>query len=44
MRYKEAFNDFTGVHFVDEPAHGKSNFWLNAIMLDAELAEERMFC
>ncbi|HOG23812.1 MAG TPA: LegC family aminotransferase [Candidatus Omnitrophota bacterium] len=41
MRYKEAFNDFTGVHFVDEPAHGKSNFWLNAIMLDAELAEER---
>jgi len=41
MRYKEAFNNFSGVHFVDEPAHGKSNFWLNAIMLDSELAGER---
>ncbi|HOG24358.1 MAG TPA: DegT/DnrJ/EryC1/StrS family aminotransferase, partial [Candidatus Omnitrophota bacterium] len=41
MRYKEAFNNFSDVHFVDEQAHGKSNFWLNAIMLDAELAGER---
>lgn len=41
MRYKDAFKNVPGVRFIDEPAHGKSNFWLNAIMLDRELAGER---
>lgn len=41
QRYKEAFARVEGVRFVDEPAYGTSNFWLNAIVLDRELAAER---
>lgn len=41
MRYKKAFQNIAGVRFVDEPDFGKSNFWLNAILLDADTAAER---
>ncbi len=41
QRYKEAFAAVEGVRFVDEPHYGKSNFWLNAILLNEEVAIER---
>lgn len=41
MRYKNAFQEVAGIRFVDEPAFGKSNFWLNAILLDPEVSAER---
>ncbi|OGX12931.1 MAG: aminotransferase DegT [Omnitrophica bacterium RIFOXYB12_FULL_50_7] len=41
MRYKKSFQDVAGVRFVDEPGFSKSNFWLNAILLDADTAAER---
>lgn len=41
MRYKKAFQGMAGVRFVDEPSFGKSNFWLNAILLDKDRAAER---
>ena len=34
MRYKKAFSALPGIRFFDEPAHAKSNFWLNALLLD----------
>ena len=33
-RYMHAFRDISGVHLVKEPAHSKSNYWLNALLLD----------
>ncbi|MFA7254792.1 MAG: LegC family aminotransferase [Candidatus Omnitrophota bacterium] len=41
MRYKKAFQGVAGVRFVDEPDFGRSNFWLNAILLDGDRASER---
>lgn len=41
MRYKNAFHGVPGVRFVDEPGFGKSNFWLNSILLDTDMAAER---
>lgn len=35
-RYAEAFKDVKGVKFFTEPSYGKSNYWLNLIMLDKE--------
>ncbi|HEX3032068.1 MAG TPA: LegC family aminotransferase [Bacillota bacterium] len=32
--YKEAFSGIKGIKFVTEPVHSKSNYWLNAILLD----------
>ena len=40
-RYRDVFASVEGVRFVDEPEYGTSNFWLNAILLDSELAAER---
>lgn len=40
-RYEAAFADFDGVEFVREPAETSGNYWLNAIVLDAELADCR---
>lgn len=33
-RYRESFGSIKGVRFLDEPAGCKSNFWLNAFLLD----------
>lgn len=33
--YREFFKG-TDVEFIDEPAHGQSNFWLNAVLCDDE--------
>lgn len=33
-RYQEAFENMPGVQVVVEPAHGHSNYWLNAILLE----------
>lgn len=35
-RYKGAFQKLSGLKFVEEPSHGKSNYWLNAIVLNKE--------
>ncbi|MFI4918034.1 MAG: LegC family aminotransferase [Legionellales bacterium] len=33
--YRQAFAGVDGIHFVDEPAHTQSNFWLNTVRVDA---------
>jgi perosamine synthetase len=40
-RYAEAFADVPGVEFVREPEFARSNYWLNAILLDPEFAALR---
>lgn len=40
-RYAEAFADVRGVRYFIEPAFAKSNYWLNTIILDKELADQR---
>lgn len=40
-RYRAAFDGMAGLHFVTEPAHGTSNYWLNALMLDDDSGETR---
>ncbi len=40
-KYREALNGVPGVKFFVEPEFAKSNYWLNAILLDAEVANER---
>lgn len=32
--YRQAFGAVQGVRFADEPVNSKSNFWLNAVLLD----------
>jgi perosamine synthetase len=39
-RYAKAFAGVPGVRFVAEPAHGRSNYWLCAILLDRDRAGE----
>jgi perosamine synthetase len=39
--YAKAFAAINGVRFVGEPQGTSSNYWLNAIMLDGELASHR---
>ena len=41
MRYKKAFENVPGVRFFNEPEFAKSNFWLNALILDEGQAGER---
>jgi perosamine synthetase len=41
QRYEQAFRDVPGVRFVTEPAGTKSNYWLNAIVLDEVSIERR---
>ncbi len=41
MRYKKALSGIPGIRFLDEPSYAKSNFWLNAILLDNGPAQER---
>lgn len=40
-RYQEAFAGVDGVRFFAEPAGTRSNYWLNAVILDARAARER---
>jgi len=40
-RYREAFKDVEGVTFIDEPDGARSNYWLNVLILDSELADLR---
>ena len=40
-KYREALDGVQGVKFFVEPAFAKSNYWLNAILLDEEVADER---
>jgi perosamine synthetase len=34
QRYRDVFSSIKGVRFLDQPADCKSNFWLNAFLLD----------
>ena len=40
-RYREAFAQVTGIRFFSEPSFGRSNYWLNAILLDPDCASVR---
>jgi perosamine synthetase len=40
-RYRTAFAEIEGISFFDEPAEARSNYWLNALLLDPALADER---
>ncbi|MBI5563120.1 MAG: LegC family aminotransferase [Deltaproteobacteria bacterium] len=40
-RYRAAFEGMDGVRFFTEPAFARSNYWLNAILLDESFAHER---
>jgi len=41
MHYKTALSGLSGVRFLDEPSYAKSNFWLNAILLEPGLRQDR---
>lgn len=40
-RYRQAFAGVEGVRFFNEPDFAKSNYWLNVLLLDENLAGER---
>jgi perosamine synthetase len=40
-RYRQAFSAVPGVCFFSEPSFARSNYWLNAILLDREYAHYR---
>lgn len=40
-RYAQAFDGMTGVRLFTEPAGGSSNYWLQALLLDGTLADQR---
>jgi perosamine synthetase len=40
-RYEQAFGSVAGVVFMTEPKDSKSNYWLNALLLDREHAGQR---
>lgn len=40
-KYREAFNGVSSVKFFVEPEFAKSNYWLNAILLDKDVADAR---
>ena len=39
--YKTAFQNVKGLKVFTEPSFGKSNYWLNALLLDHDLSKER---
>jgi len=39
--YQEAFASTPGVSVFTEPAHAQSNYWLNALLLDPDCAQQR---
>jgi perosamine synthetase len=40
-RYAESFAGIDGVRFMTEPPFGRSNYWLNAILLDEDCSGDR---
>lgn len=40
-RYKAAFKAIDGVSFFSEPPDSKSNYWLNVLLIDKALSEQR---
>lgn len=40
-RYRNVFNGMSQVHLVVEPSNSHSNYWLQALLLDAEVADQR---
>ncbi len=40
-RYKSALDGIKGVTFFTEPGHGRSNYWLNALLLDERESDKR---
>jgi perosamine synthetase len=40
-RYKTAFSNLSGVRLVVEPSFSRSNYWLNAILLEQDVAQLR---
>jgi perosamine synthetase len=40
-RYMETFRDVTGLRVFSEPAECRSNYWLNVLLLDPEIAQLR---
>ena len=40
-RYRDAFKGIDGISFFTEPDFAKSNYWLNAIVLDEKLSANR---
>lgn len=40
-RYKQAFAGIKGVSFFSEPPGARSNYWLNVVLLDRQLADTR---
>lgn len=40
-KYREALDEVPGVKFFVEPEFAKSNYWLNAILMDKEVENER---
>lgn len=40
-RYRDAFKEVKGVSIFKEPDFAKSNYWLNVLLLDESIAEER---
>jgi perosamine synthetase len=40
-RYLETFRDVPGVRVFTEPPHSRSNYWLNVLLLDPEIASLR---
>ncbi|MBI4191191.1 MAG: LegC family aminotransferase [Betaproteobacteria bacterium] len=39
--YRSAFSGVRGVRFFTEPPHARSNYWLNALVLDAAVSDRR---
>lgn len=39
--YKAAFSGIQGVKFFEEPVFAKSNYWLNVLLLDRDVAQQR---
>jgi perosamine synthetase len=40
-RYRASFRGVRGVHVLEEPSFARSNYWLNALILDPDRAGER---
>lgn len=40
-RYRKSFSDVAGVSFFVEPRFARSNYWLNAVLLDTHAADRR---
>lgn len=40
-RYRDAFAGVDGVSFFEEPDFAQSNYWLNVLLLDEEVADQR---